>query len=302
MGTITVHTAENSLRMHPLRKFLNIAEWSSRLEAAVAHASLVARAPGRSASTHRLLTLCYQPEWGRLAPFSSARFAMNAVSPLPHLSATDARGFGHVDTWVFDLDNTLYPPEALVWPQVDERITVYIMEMFGLDGLSARALQKYFYHRYGTTLRALIDEYGIEPYDFLDFAHDIDHSAIELDPSLGRAIETLPGRKLILTNGSRCHAENVARKLGILDHFEDVFDIAASDFVPSRAAIFEDIAKNLVVPHDLGMTTTLVVPKTADPFRENFEQEAVAAPHIDHITDDLAGFLGGPVRVNGGAR
>jgi len=245
---------------------------------------------------------------------------MNAVSPLPHLSATDARGFGHVDTWVFDLDNTLYPPEARVWPQVDERITVYIMEMFGLDGLSARALQKYFYHRYGTTLRALIDEYGIEPYDFLDFAHDIDHSAIELDPFLGRAIETLPGRKLILTNGSRRHAENVARKLGILDHFEDVFDIAASDFVPkpdrrayekfltrhvvepSRAAIFEDIAKNLVVPHDLGMTTTLVVPKTADPFRENFEQEAVAAPHIDHITDDLAGFLGGPVRANGGSR
>ena len=127
----------------------------------------------------------------------------------------------------------------------------------------------------------------------------------------------MPGRKLILTNGSRRHAENVARKLGILDHFEDVFDIAASDFVPkpdrrayekfltrhvvepSRAAIFEDIAKNLVVPHDLGMTTTLVVPKTADPFRENFEQEAVAAPHIDHITDDLAGFLGGPVRANG---
>ena len=127
---------------------------------------------------------------------------MNAVSPLPHLSATDARGFGHVDTWVFDLDNTLYPHEARVWPQVDERITVYIMEMFGLDGLSARALQKYFYHRYGTTLRALIDEYGIEPYDFLDFAHDIDHSAIELAPSLGRAIETLPTRAPTFENVS----------------------------------------------------------------------------------------------------
>jgi putative hydrolase of the HAD superfamily len=240
---------------------------------------------------------------------------MNIATALtPHISAADARDFAHVDTWIFDLDNTLYPHEARVWPQVDERITAYIMKLFGLDGLSARALQKYFYHRYGTTLRALIDEHGIDPYEFLDFAHDIDHSAIELNPLLGAAIEKLPGRKLILTNGSRRHAENVAVKLGIFDHFEDVFDIAASDFVPkpdrrayekflvthvvepARAAMFEDIAKNLVVPHDLGMTTTLVVPKTADPFREEFEQEAVEAPHIDHITDDLAGFLTGPVR------
>jgi len=153
---------------------------------------------------------------------------MNIAPPAnAHLSALEARGFGHVDTWIFDLDNTLYPHEARVWPQVDERITVYLMQMFGLDGLSARALQKYFYHRYGTTLRGLIEEYDIDPYAFLDFAHDIDHSAIELNPSLGAAIEALPGRKLILTNGSRRHAENVAMKLGIYDHFEDVFDIAA---------------------------------------------------------------------------
>jgi putative hydrolase of the HAD superfamily len=202
-----------------------------------------------------------------------------------------------------------------VWPQVDDRITAFIAELYGLDGMSARALQKYFYHRYGTTLKGMMEEDGINPYEFLDFAHDIDHSGIELNPLLGEAIEKLPGRKLILTNGSRKHAENVAMKLGIFDHFEDVFDIAASDFVPkpdrrayekflkkhvvepSRAAIFEDIAKNLVVPHDLGMTTTLVVPKTADPFREEFEQEAVEAPHIDHITDDLAGFLTGPART-----
>jgi putative hydrolase of the HAD superfamily len=228
----------------------------------------------------------------------------------PHASAPDARGFGHVETWIFDLDNTLYPHEARVWPQVDERITLYIMELFGLDGMSARALQKFFYHQHGTTLRALMDDYGVEPEDFLDFAHDIDHSAIELNPLLGDAIERLPGRKLILTNGSRRHAQNVAMKLGIFDHFEDVFDIAAADFVPKpdrraymsfldrhqvdpqRAALFEDIAKNLVVPHDLGMTTCLVIPKTPDPFRDSFEQEAVEAPHVDHVTSDLAGFLG----------
>ncbi|WP_375461540.1 pyrimidine 5'-nucleotidase [uncultured Enterovirga sp.] len=227
----------------------------------------------------------------------------------PHHPAAAARRFDHIETWVFDLDNTLYSHEAGVWPQVDERITLYIMNLFGLDGMSARALQKFFYHRHGTTLRALMDDYGVDPEDFLDFAHDIDHSAIELNPLLGDAIERLPGRKLILTNGSRRHATSVAMKLGIFDHFEDVFDIVAADFVPkpdrrayetflrrhvvdpARSALFEDIAKNLVVPHDMGMTTCLVVPRTVDPFRDSFEQEAVVAPHVDHVTSDLAGFL-----------
>ena len=225
------------------------------------------------------------------------------------LPVTESRAFSHVDTWVFDLDNTLYPHTSLIWPQVDERITLYIANMFGIDGLSARALQKYFYHKHGTTLRALIDEHDVDPYDFLDFAHDIDHASIEINASLGDAIERLPGRKLILTNGSRKHAENVARKLGILDRFEDIFDIAAANFVPkpdrrayetflekhgvepARSAMFEDIAKNLVVPYELGMTTTLIVPQTLDPFREEFEQEAVRTPHIDYVTDDLADFL-----------
>ena len=226
-----------------------------------------------------------------------------------HFTTVESRGFRDVDTWVFDLDNTLYPSDARVWPQVDERITLYVMRLYGLDGLSARALQKHFYHRYGTTLKALMVEAQVDPHDFLDFAHDIDHSTIKLDQALGDAIERLPGRKLILTNGSRRHAENVAAKLGILDHFEDVFDIAAADFVPKperstyerflarhgvdprRSALFEDIARNLVVPHDLGMTTVLVVPRVIDPFREAFEQEAVREAHIDHITNDLAAFL-----------
>ncbi|MBF9234507.1 pyrimidine 5'-nucleotidase [Microvirga alba] len=235
---------------------------------------------------------------------------MKAVPPASAtLISAEQRSFAHVDTWVFDLDNTLYPHSSRIWPQIDERITLYIADLFGLDGLSARALQKYFYHKYGTTLRALINEHNIDPHHFLDFAHDIDHADLELNIGLGTAIEHLPGRKLILTNGSRKHAENVARKLGILDHFEDVFDIADANFVPkperrayesflekhivdpSRSAMFEDIAKNLIVPRELGMMTTLVVPKTVDPFREAFEQEAVKTPHIDYVTDDLAVFL-----------
>ncbi|WP_112662847.1 pyrimidine 5'-nucleotidase [Microvirga flavescens] len=237
---------------------------------------------------------------------------MNAFEPLdPAKPVSETRTFAHVDVWVFDLDNTLYPHTSRIWPQIDERITLYIADMFGLDGMSAKALQKYFYYKYGTTLRALIDEHGIDPHHFLDFAHDIDHTSLEANLNLGTAIGSLPGRKLILTNGSRKHAENVAKKLGILDHFEDVFDIAAADFVPkperrayesfldkhavdpARAAMFEDLAKNLIVPRELGMMTTLVVPKTVDPFREAFEQDAVPEPYIDFITDDLTVFLKG---------
>jgi putative hydrolase of the HAD superfamily len=219
------------------------------------------------------------------------------------------RGFEHVDTWIFDLDNTLYPHESQVWPQVDERIMLFLQELFGLDGMSARSLQKYYYHRYGTTLKGLMDEHAVSPHDFLDFAHEIDLSLLDPNPALGKAIEELPGRKLILTNGSRRHAENVATKLGIRDHFEEIFDIVAADFVPKpeaptydrflekhdvdpeRAAMFEDIAKNLIVPDALGMTTVLVLPRTKDPFRETHEQTAVDVPYVHHSTTDLTGFL-----------
>ncbi len=217
----------------------------------------------------------------RLEPRSAALFLPGES----HLSSAGSRGFSSVDTWVFDLDNTLYPSDALVWPQVDERITLYVMQLYGLDGISARALQKHFYHRYGTTLKALMVEENVDPYHFLDFAHDIDHSTIRLDAALGDAIEQLPGRKLIRTNASRRHAENVAAYAGrghVIRH----------DVDPRRSALFEDIARNLVVPHEFGMATVLVVPRTIDPFREAFEQEAVKEPHIDHITNDLAAFLG----------
>ncbi|MDX3806923.1 pyrimidine 5'-nucleotidase [Bosea thiooxidans] len=226
-----------------------------------------------------------------------------ATSPLT------AEGFAHVDHWIFDLDNTLYSHEAKVWPQVDERITLFLAELFGLDGLSSRALQKYYYQRYGTTLKGLMEEHGIDPDDFLDFAHQIDLSLLDPNPELGEAIAALPGRKLILTNGSRGHAENVAGKLGILHHFEDIFDIVQAGFTPkperatyenflakhavdpARAAMFEDIEKNLLVPSALGMKTVLIVPKTLDPFREAWEQTAVAAGHVHHVTADLTGFL-----------
>jgi putative hydrolase of the HAD superfamily len=229
------------------------------------------------------------------------------IAPSP---ATASRGFAQVETWVFDLDNTLYPHHLNLWQQVDERIRSYIMDFLKLGREEAFRLQKDYYRRYGTSMRGLMTEHGMKADDFLNYVHEIDHSPLEPNPALGAAIEKLPGRKLILTNGTRKHADAVMRRLEIHAHFEDVFDIIAADLEPkplpqnydrflkahgvdpARAAMFEDLARNLSVPHALGMTTVLVVPAgTREVFREAWEMEGRDADHVDYVTDDLAGFL-----------
>jgi putative hydrolase of the HAD superfamily len=220
------------------------------------------------------------------------------------------RAFSHVDTWVFDLDNTLYPHHLNLWQQVDERIREYIMRLLDLSHDEAFRLQKDYYKRYGTTLRGLMVERGLQPDDFLDFVHEIDHSPLEPNPELGAAIEKLSGRKLILTNGTRKHADVVMQRLAIDKHFDDVFDIVAAELEPKpspqtydrflarhgvdpkKAAMFEDLARNLSTPHALGMTTVLVIPEgTREVLREDWEMEGRDAAHVDYVTDDLAGFL-----------
>jgi len=220
------------------------------------------------------------------------------------------RGFHAVDTWVFDLDNTLYPHHVNLWQQVDERIRDYIAAFLQIPPAEAFRVQKEYYKRYGTSMRGLMTEHGMAPDDFLDFVHQIDHSPLEPNPTLGRAIARLPGRKLILTNGTRRHAQAVLARLELEQHFDDVFDIVAAELEPkpspqtyarflkahavdpARAAMFEDLARNLEVPHALGMTTVLVVPEhTREVFREDWELEGRDAPHVDHVTEDLAGFL-----------
>ncbi|HML14822.1 MAG TPA: pyrimidine 5'-nucleotidase [Xanthobacteraceae bacterium] len=220
------------------------------------------------------------------------------------------RGFSHVDTWVFDLDNTLYPRHLNLWQQVDDRIREFVARFLDVTHEEAFRVQKDYYRRYGTTMRGLMTEHGLNPDDFLDFVHEIDHSPLTPNPALGAAIEALPGRKLILTNGTRKHADAVMRRLAIDHHFEGVFDIVAAELEPKplpqtydrflmahgvdagHAAMFEDLARNLAVPHALGMTTVLVVPAgTREVFRESWELEGPGEPHVDHVTDDLAGFL-----------
>src|SRR5512137_2443580 len=96
--------------------------------------------------------------------------------------------FAHIDTWVFDLDNTLYPQTADLWPKIDARITLFMMRLFGLDSISLRALQKHYYERYGTTLRGLMTEHDIDAAQYLDFVHDIDRSSLPHNHSLAQAI------------------------------------------------------------------------------------------------------------------
>jgi putative hydrolase of the HAD superfamily len=242
---------------------------------------------------------------GKAAPAALKRVALVAES----LPATGV--VSQVDTWVFDLDNTLYPADCDLWPKIDQRIMLYLGHLFGLDGMSARALQKYYYERYGTTLRGLMEEHGIGPDDFLNFTHDIDRSSLLPNPALATAISALPGRKLILTNGSREHALQTAGALGLEAMFDDIFDIADADFVPkpaaqayerfldrhevdpARSVMFDDLARNLLIPHEKGMTTVLVVPKPGQmDHREAFEIRLGEADlHIDFLTSDLVQFL-----------
>ncbi len=229
---------------------------------------------------------------------------------MPQTDKCASRGFDHVETWVFDLDNTLYPHHLNLWGQVDARIRDYIAGFLKISHDEAFRLQKDYYRRYGTSMRGLMIEHGMHPDDYLEVVHQIDHSPIEPNPALGAALEKLPGRKLILTNGTRKHAEAVMQRLAIHDRFEAVFDIVAAKLEPKpspqtydrflalhgvtpvRAAMFEDLARNLEVPHGLGMTTVLVVPSgTRVVLREEWELEGHDAAHVDHVTDDLTGFL-----------
>ncbi len=225
-------------------------------------------------------------------------------------NSPDAADFDHVTEWVFDLDNTLYPHHINLFSQIDRNMTAYVAELLQLEPDEARALQKRYYHEHGTTLQGLMIHYGINPDDFLEKAHAIDYSALLPNPELGEAIKALPGRKFILTNGSVAHAQAAAGALGILDHFEDIFDIVAAGYLPkpasqtyekfaalknldtARAAMFEDLPRNLTAPKALGMKTVLLVPRNLEGIvMERWETPAETDEHIDYITDDLALFL-----------
>ncbi len=203
-----------------------------------------------------------------------------------------------IDCWIFDLDNTLYPVESNLFSQIDMRMGSYISAALGIDRAAARRLQKNYFRAYGTTLRGLMVNHGVDPVSFLDYVHDIDHSVLAPAPRLAAALALLPGRKLVFTNGSATHAERVLDRLDIARHFESVFDIAAADYVPKpldhaydrlvdthrvrgeRAAFFEDSLVNLEPAAARGMTTVWL--------RNGRD---AAAPGVDHVIDRLDRWL-----------
>ena len=184
------------------------------------------------------------------------------------------RGFAEVDTWVFDLDNTLYPHHLNLWQQVDARIRDYIVGFLNVTHDEALRVQKDYYRRYGTTMRGLMEEHGLDPDKFLAVVHEIDHDVFDIAAA---DLEPKPRPQ-------------------VYDRF-----LKRHGVDPAKAAIFEDLARNLEVPHALGMTTVLVVPSgTREVFREEWELAGRDAPHVDHVTHDLAGFLRGIAARRGG--
>jgi putative hydrolase of the HAD superfamily len=219
----------------------------------------------------------------------------------------------HVDTWVFDLDNTLYPSHCDLFAQIDVRMTEFVSRTLSLPHVEARALQKRYYAEHGTTLSGLMAVDNIHPSAFLDYVHEIDLSPLDGVPDLSAALAALPGKRYVFTNGSRRHAENVTRKLRIDHLFDDVFDITAANYTPKpkpeafdrffegtgaeprRSAMFEDLARNLLPAHQRGMTTVLV--RSGKDWGHEPEAARPAGPgehppHVHHATDDLVHFLG----------
>jgi putative hydrolase of the HAD superfamily len=214
--------------------------------------------------------------------------------------------------WIFDLDNTLYPSECKLFIEIEHRMGAFMARLLGVSYEQAQHLRKTYYRQFGTTLNGLMRVHKIEPGPFLDYVHDIDLSAVEPHPELRTAIERLPGRRLIFTNGSRRHAERVAGKIGVLDLFEDICDIASCGYIPKpdaaafdhfvrahgvaarEAAMFEDMPHNLEVPHAMGMATVLVKTRHPEHPRQREIAKWTAPPeYVHHITDDLVGLLDG---------
>lgn len=205
--------------------------------------------------------------------------------------------FHHVTAWVFDLDNTLYPPRYRLFDQIELRMTAWVMQALGVPRDEADRLRQHYWSHYGTTLAGLMREHSIDPAPYLADVHDIDFSPLPRDPELAARVADLPGRRIVYTNACEPYAQRVLEARGLSGLFDAVYGVehagfrpkperaafeavfAADGLNPATAAMFEDDARNLHAPHALGMQTVHVAPAPAP------------ADHIHHHTDDLASFL-----------
>jgi putative hydrolase of the HAD superfamily len=205
--------------------------------------------------------------------------------------------FSHVRHWVFDLDNTLYPPSARLFDQIEVKMTDYVMQELGVDRAEADRLRKHYWREHGTTLAGLMQEHEIDPEPYLHAVHDISFDPLEPDADLAARIRDLPGRRIVYTNGSAPYAERVLEARGLSSLFDGIYGVEHANYRPKperqafdtvfakagiaseAAAMFEDDPRNLEAPHAMGMRTVHVAP---DPNERG---------HIHHHTDDLRSFL-----------
>ncbi len=214
------------------------------------------------------------------------------------------RELANIESWIFDLDNSLYPASSNLFELIDIRMGEYIQRLLGVDAVEARRVQKNYFHAHGTTLAGLMVSHGVEPGEFLDFVHDIDLARLAADPALVAALDRLPGRKFVFTNASEDYARRVLERLGLANAFDGLHDIHAMAYVPkpdpsayaaicarhgidpARALFADDMARNLAPAKTLGMTTLWV---------DNGSEQANAvaeADFIDYRANDIAGWLG----------
>ncbi|HFB54509.1 MAG TPA: pyrimidine 5'-nucleotidase [Hellea balneolensis] len=218
----------------------------------------------------------------------------------------------HIDNWIFDLDNTLYSGDTQFFSQIDKKITAYISTFLSLNPVDARRIQKQYLYEYGTSLSGLMREHDMDPDDYLDYVHNIDVSSLTPDPALAEHLAKLPGRKFIFTNGSRAHAQKVGDHLEIYHLFDGVFGIEDGGYVPkphrrpyddliakfaidpAQAFMAEDMARNLEIPKQMGMTTLLLASSadwSHEPARTRPHTGEAPPDFVDHVTYDLTDWL-----------
>lgn len=208
-----------------------------------------------------------------------------------------------IDTWIFDLDNTLYPSSSNLFALIDAKMGLFIQQFLNVDPVEAHRVQKHYFHNHGTTLSGLMTQHDVDPHHFLGFVHDVEMDRLVPNPTLAKAVKALPGRKLIFTNGDAPYAQRVLGKLGLGDCFDGMFDIHDSayepkphaaaydkmcdklDVEPSRALFVEDMARNLRPAKTLGMTTVWINNGS------DYGAAEACSSFIDYETDEVTAWL-----------
>ena len=211
--------------------------------------------------------------------------------------------FRSIKYWIFDLDNTLYSGDTKVFDQVDKKMSKYISGKLNVSIEEAKKIQKNYFYEYNTTLNGMIKNHKIDPDEFLEFVHDIDIDFLQKDPDLAKEIEKLEGKKIIFTNGSRKHAINITKRIGIDQYFDDIFDIVNANFIPKPAmepykklvekhkidpklcVLVEDIARNLKPAYEMGMKTVWIENN------EPWASKSADSNFVNYKTNNLLEFL-----------